>query len=205
MGQTRRSILLFGKKVKLFVADAKYRALDLVYDSPRADHSNPNITASDFYISGSADDPKQALNYNKTDTELQTLLAAFKNDGTALTNTNALMKSSNTEAAHHCREQNIVNIGTLDLPNLYELVVMYLEADNIDALDPTFNSNKLMGLGMNSTSGRFYSGTNRSYWSSTESINTWAWGVWCDGLLSSQTNWQNTARCVAPVKELTTS
>ena len=200
---SRRSIFLFGKKVKLFVADAEYRALDLAYDSLYGEHSNPNITASDFYISGSADDPKQALTYNKTDTELQTLLAAFKNDGTALTNTNALMSSIHSEAAHHCREQKISSsIGTLDLPNLYELVVMYLEADNIDALDPTFNSNKLMGLGMNSTSGRFYSGTNSSYWSSTESANSWAWGVWYNGFLSSRTNWQTTARCVAPVKEL---
>ena len=193
-------------KVKLFVADAKYRASDLIYDSSLKDHANPNITASDFCINGSADDPKQALTYNKTDTELQNILSAFENDDAAWINTNALVKSSTAKAAHHCRSQNISGIGTLDLPNLYELVVMYLEADNIDALDPTFNSNKLMGLGMKSTNGRFSSGgTGRGYWSSTEYSSQYAWGIWCDGTLIGRSNWQNKSLCVAPVKELSIS
>ena len=79
---------------------------------------------------------------------------------------------------------------------------MYLEADNIDALDPTFNSNRGKGLGMNSTNGRFYN-NSRVYWSSTGYSSTYAWVVHYNGRVANHT--QTVDAGVAPVKELSIS
>lgn len=84
-------------------------------------------------------DNKAALTYTKDDAWIQSTYAELKGDGTAKSNTDFLMKFGTTEAAHFARQQNITGLGALDLPNLYQLIIMYLEADNIDLLDPTVN------------------------------------------------------------------
>ena len=206
---------MFGKKVKLFVADAKYRALGLTWGRYNVSYAlNPHRTGNQHYINGTADNKDAPLSYNKSDSEvaLLTAIAALKDAPSAKDATDILMKYSETEAAHHCRQQYIAGVGSLDLPNLYELVILYLEADNIDALDPTAQSYPDQMLGYKASSGRFYD-TNRYYWSSAEYSETSAWGIGYNGYINTE-NWNSTAGThggkaslagVAPVKELSIS
>ena len=155
--------------MKLFVADAKYRATNFSYDTTRQTHGNPQLSVTTTYFNGAADDPTEALTYTKDDAWIQSTYSQLRNDGTAKSNTDFLMKYATTQAAHHCREQDILGVGQLDLPNLYELIILYLESDNIDALDPTVGSNRDKALGKMNTKGRFGFGNQSAVWSSTES------------------------------------
>lgn len=190
----------WGTKKKLFVADAKYRGLNLKYDTTRQSHGNPSLSVTTNYFNGSEDNDTASLTYTKSDTWIQSTYAALKNDGTAKSNTDFLMKFGTAEAAHHCRNQNISGVGQLDLPNLYELIILYLESDNIDALDPTAESNRDKALGKMNTRGRFDFDSVHAVWSSTENTTSNAWYVYYHGRAGS-TN-QNYNHGVAPVKEL---
>ena len=190
----------WGTPVKLFVADAKYRGIDLAYDTTRRAHGGPQLTVTDDYFNGSADNVHAALSYNKDDAWIQRTYAELRNDGTAKSNTDFLMKFDTTEAAHHCRKQDIPGVGQLDLPNLYELIILYLESDSIDALDPTASSNRDKTLGMMSSGGRF--DFNIGYlWSSTENNSTRGNLVYCAGYATYGLS-QHYGDGVAPVKEL---
>ena len=190
----------WGAKKKLFVVDAKYRGLDLVYDAKSRSHGNPQLTVTTGYFNGSADDPTEALSYTRDDAWIQSTYPELKGDETAKSNTDKLMVYSATEAAHHCRNQDIPGVGQLDLPNLYELIILYLESDNIDALDPTVESNRDKALGMMNPYGRFDLNDQGLIWSSTE--NSWAnaWGARCNGYAGG--NRQLNHFGVVPVKEL---
>ena len=133
------------------VADAKYRAAELAYDTTRQSHGNPQLIVTNFNFNVVSDNPKQALAYNKDGTWIQSTYSQLRNDDTAKSNTDFLMRFDTTSAAHHCRSQNISGAGQLDLPNLYELIILYLESDNIDALDPTASSNRDKALGKMNT------------------------------------------------------
>ena len=160
----------WGTPMKLFVADTKYRGLDLRYDERLQSHGGPQFVGlAAGYFNGSADNETEPLTYTKDDAWIQSTYAALKNDGTAKSNTDKLVRSSAAYAAHHCRNQNISGVGQLDLPNLYELIILYLESDNIDALDPTVESNRDKALGMMDTNGRFNFRSATGVWSSTES------------------------------------
>lgn len=190
----------WGTPVKLFVADAKYRNVGLAYDSIEEDNENPKITTGGGYINGSADPYSKPLAYNKTDNEVQRWMPSLVGDGTAKSNTDSLMKFDTTEAAHHCRNQNISGIGQLDLPNLYELIILYLESDNIDALDPTAEANRDNMLGFKSTRGRFSINVNGVTHSSTESSSYDNWWINRDGLVYA--DGKRNPLAVVPVKEL---
>ena len=190
----------WGSPMKLFVADAKYRAANLRYDTTCQSHGNPQISVTGDYFNGSADNKNEALTYTKDDAWIQSTYAALKNDGTAKSNTDILMGFSTTAAAHHCRNQDIPGVGQLDLPNLYELIIMYLESDNIDALDPTASSNRAKALGKVNTNGRFDFGAD-SLWSSTEHDSLRAWYCYPAGGVYDSSG-QRYGCGVAPVKEL---
>ena len=160
--------------MKLFVADAKYRGLDLRYDATPQAHGNPQLSVSNAHFNGSADIKTEPLTYTKDDSWIQSTYSALRNDGTAKSNTDFLMKFDTTQAAHHCRNQDIPGVGPLDLPNLYELIILYLESDHIDALDPTAESNRGKALGVMNPKGRFSLGIG-SVWSSTEFSTKTAW------------------------------
>ena len=197
------SVIVFdywGTPMKLFVADAKYRAANLAYDTTSQSHGNPQLRVATSYFKGSRDNPAKALIYTKDDAWIQSTYAALQNDGTAKSNTDFLMQFDTTEAAHHCRNQNIPGVGQLDLPNLYELIILYLESDNIDALDPTASDNRSKALGMMNLSGRFKFNGDSSTWSSTEysagrSNDIVYWGA-------VDYDVQSSTYGVAPVKEL---
>lgn len=189
----------WGTKKKLFVADAKYRT-SAPYDSSPKSHGNPQLAVTSDQFNGSADDNKVALTYTKDDAWIQSTYPELKSDGTAKSNTDFLMKFDTTKAAHFARQQNIAGLGALDLPNLYQLIAMYLESDNIDLLDPTVNSYRDFGLGMNVTHGRFYADERRCFRSSTERSSGYVQYVNYNGRAA---NTQQYTICgVAPVKEL---
>ena len=186
--------------MKLFVADAKYRATRLAYDTTLRAHGNPQHGMTTAYFNGSKDNWVEALPYTKNDAWIQSTYAQVRIDGTAKSNTDFLMKFDTTEAAHHCRNQNISGVGQLDLPNLYELIVLYLESDNIDALDPTVESNRDKALGKMNTYGRFKLGNDDGVWSSTELNFNYAWIVIYVGAANHPN--QTYPYSVVPVKEL---
>lgn len=192
----------WGRVMKLFVADAKYRsATTLAYDTTRQDHGLPKMNdKSSWYPHGAADDRSNPLTWTMTDKEWQDKWPKLREDGTAKSNTDRLMQFSTTQAAHHCRNQNIPGIGTLDLPNIYELFIMYMEADKIDEMDPTFEQYKDRGLGCKSTYGRFDYMDSDVVWSSSEYSSDYARNVYYHGLVND--NYQNLQDGVAPVKEL---
>ena len=199
------SVIVFdywGTPMKLFVVDAKYRTAHLSYDTTSQSHGNPQLRVATDYFNGSRDNNRAALSYTKDDAWIQSTYAALQNDGTAKSNTDILMQFDTTEAAHHCRNQNIPGVGQLDLPNLYELIILYLESDSIDALDPTAPDNRTRALGMMNPSGRFRFNGDSSVWSSTEysagrSNDVVYWG-------SADYDVQSSAYGVVPVKELDT-
>ena len=189
----------WGTPIKLFVADAKYRGLDLRYDTTPRAHGNAEPIVTTSYFNGSADIKTESLTYNKDDAWIQSTYADLRNDGTAKSNTDKLMVYSTTQAAHHCRKQDIPGVGQLDLPNLYELIILYLESDNIDALDPTAESNSDKALGKMNPKGRFSLGIG-SVWSSTEASTRDAWFGHYYGYVSTYS--QTGDGGAAPVKEL---
>lgn len=187
--------------MKLFVADAKYRSLGLAYDTTRRSHGNPQVSVAQYYFNGSSDNRTAALSYTKNDSWIQRAYDELKNDGTAKSNTDFLMKFDTTQAAHHCRNQNISGVGQLDLPNLYELIILYLESDNIDALDPTAEFNRDKALGKMNTNGRFNFNNTVCVWSSTEYSSANAWSVDSNGRAYLYHS-EPLRGGVAPVKEL---
>ena len=192
----------WGTPMKLFVADAKYRALTLAYDTAPKSHGNPQLVdAPTDFLNGTADADNVALTYTANDAWIQSTYAALRNDGTAKSNTDFLMQVGTTQAAHHCRNQDIPGVGQLDLPNLYELIILYLESDNIDALDPTASDNRDKALGTMNTYGRFDFNDANAVWASTEHSASKAWFVRCEGNTNNYAQ-SNFRYGVAPVKEL---
>ena len=191
----------WGRVMKLFVADAKYRSASLlVYDTTRRDHGLPKMDdKGDWYPHGSGDDRSKPLTWTMADKEWQDKWPKLREDGTAKSNTDRLMQFSTTDAAHYCRNQNISGIGALDLPNIYELFIMYMEADRLDAMDPTFEQYKDRGLGCKATEGRFHM-SNGYIWSSSEYSNDYARRVYYNGYV--RYDLQDIQNGVAPVKEL---
>ena len=192
----------WGKLVKLFVADAKYRpAVGLSYDTSDQDHGLPKMNDNcDWCPQGSKDSGANPLTWTMTDKEWQDKWPKLREDGTAKSNTDKLMQFSTTQAAHACRDVVIDGIGALDLPNICELFIMYMEADRLDAMDPTFEQYKDRGLGCKSTYGRFDCMNNSLMWSSSEYSSASAYGVLYNGFVYYH---PQVYRCgVAPVKEL---
>ena len=146
----------WGKLVKLFVADAVHRLKNLSFDRIPQAHGPLNLEETRvWYPLGGVNEPQWELTYAVTDAEFQAKWPSLKNDGTAKENTDRLVQSITAEAAHYCRAIEIDGLGELDIPNIYELFVLYQEADRLDAMDPTFESFKDKGLGCKATFGRF--------------------------------------------------
>lgn len=156
-----------------------------------------NFQKTGMYLAGSSVDAKAALPAI-TDKSLQTILADYKTDKTGRENSNIWMtKTSHTDtqkingvpAVQHCRNLNIGGFGAgyFDLPNAYELAVIYAESDNIDALDQTAAANPGKMLGKGGTNGRFYfAGANYAYaFSSTEYHSSFVIGVYYNGYVDT--------------------
>lgn len=149
---------MFGKKVKLFVADAKYRGTGTY--GVDSDVELKAYNQDDKLIMASQ--PTAALSSNLTDAELQARFPSFSTVETAKVATSYLYSRNQAgTAAYFCRSKSISGVGTLDIPNIYELMVIFLESDNIDSLDPAASTKQNFMLGFKATNGRFdFNGSN---------------------------------------------
>ena len=102
-------------------------------------------------------------------------------------------------AVEYARGLSITGIsGGLDIPNLYELCVLYIEGDYIDTLDPTIGDNPTKALGKFTNSYRWF---NNGYcWSSTESSPPYQRGVVYYGGVSGYDKYGSGS--VIPTREL---
>lgn len=136
---------MYGKKMKMFVVDAAYRPEPTVVGTFGVDIHDLKYFDTEY------------SEFNKlqpSDSQLQGVFKELAKDLSAKENTDILVRYK-SNAAKACRNISIKELGNLDLPNLYELMVIYQEADTLDALDPTFNRHKHAGLGTNSNLGKF--------------------------------------------------
>lgn len=198
---------MFGVRTELFVADAKYRT-SLQWSS------NKNACGYLRYLSLQWFDVKyinpdnapidcfKPLKVSFSDKELR-LRFMLTPDDFAKNNTDILADYHLSNAAAWCRDIVIDDIGPLDLPNLYELMVIYLESDRIDALDPTVTAItecRQLALGNLNPNGRFNLNKRIEVWSSSlfspELVRTVT--------LNGYAGWANMSRIagVVPVKEL---
>lgn len=156
----------WGTRKMLIVPDAKYRDAFTMGAYGINMPELANFSDVTMYLAGRVVDAKTALPA-LTDKALQTVLASYKSDKTSRENCNIWMtKTSHTDsqgtrgvpAVQHCRNLNIDGLGAgyFDLPNAYELAVIYAESDNIDALDQTAAANPGKMLGKGGTKGRLY-------------------------------------------------
>lgn len=186
-----------GRQAWMFVADAQYRAMKQWGGKGQDIGALHNNQYSGFQLSGVADDAKLPLCYMFNDPELRSKLGQFRHD-TAANQTNAIVNQlgNGAQAAKYCKDMSIDSIADLDLPNVYQMAIIYLEADRLDEMDPTVAQHSGYALGYKSPSGRL---SSKIYWTSTECNNNLAWGVTNSGNLFG--GGKDAVFAVVPVKE----
>ena len=209
----------FGKHTKLFVADAKFRA-SLAFGTYNTDSTltnfNQSESSSSWYISSNqrnqTDNPP-ALTITQLESMWKTGNPSLKNDKTARENCDVWMKfegvydSQNVlgvPAVVHCR--NLIDIpqidGGCDLPNIFELMVIFLCMNEIDALDPTVQKYPQFALGnlRGLSSKRWYFNNSNLAWSSTDFSSTQVRSLTYQGYAYMTT--KQTVCGVCPIREL---
>lgn len=154
-----------GRTKRLLIVDACYRAHALAWDTSPVDLGLINYDNS--YINtnfiSSQHSPAHTLCYaSVTDTMVNNHFGSKKDTKTAKYNTDILIQRPTTDAAHFCR-RIIINGRGCDLPNVQQSLRFYCDADFIDVMDATAESNpttrmKDMPFAINS----FYSSTEAS-------------------------------------------
>ena len=179
---------MYGTDTKLFVPDAKYRSSSMVNWGSLTSEAKSELVSelvpipgSSFYIiNGASYSHTTILSPIPTDAELQSLMP-LSSVQSAKTCTDAIVNvlgDSTDYAAGLARSCVIDGLGAMDLPNFYELLVCWCEADNIDNIDPTAENYPKTKLGY--TVERFH---GLYYWSSSVHTTsmTNAWRVLGDG------------------------
>lgn len=205
----------FGTNKKLFVADAAYRGSAKLKNTNAAvsglkqwKHTYyPTCTGNVIdSFTGYVDLSKVAdltpYESKLTDSWFQSALTATLKPvlQTAKAATDLMIADGQCPAAQFCRSKS-VGIQ-LQLPNIYQLFVMFAMGDVIDKLDPTLAANQIYALGWNGGKNtyRWYIGGNRTTWSSTEYSATASCDLYYDG--GAYYNDKTYAYGVAPVAEL---
>lgn len=166
----------WGTIQQMLVADARYRG-EAQFGTYGIDTANPNLPI-DKYITGTNHAATAAAPII-TDAQLQAVAPSLRNDNTSRNACNIWMQYTSyrdsvgvygVPSVQHCRNLNIGGLGTgfFDLPNAYDLSVVWIESDNIDALDPTISSYSYYALGKRNPRGRFGFKTNAYARASTE-------------------------------------
>lgn len=118
---------MFGKQTHLFVADAKYRTCEMC--NSYSFRLKPEIDIDD-YLKFFSD------NNCFSDKAIQNYFNELNNDLSAKENSEILWLQMN-RAVEYCRNIEIENIGELDLPNFYELIIIFSESERLDEMDIT--------------------------------------------------------------------
>ena len=204
----------YGTRTNLFVPDAKFRnsSLKQISSSNGMDtqlHS-PILKYDAFiYLFDSNKSEAQSFINNEflSDTELQTKLNSvlldsetFASDFTAQEGTDAILLNLDAESPAALAARNVIPTGLIgcNLPNIYELSIIWLESDNIDLIDITVTEYDSLRLGSPS---RFYI---EYFWSCTEVQDGNDFGALYITSYGSIDYYQfrNGSRCVLPVLEL---
>lgn len=177
------SVLVFdqyGTQTKLYVPDAKYR--DFSYKEISAGLGTNTQLHTPILEINSIDDYDYLLGLKKafdepftndeflTDSQLQSKLDSMLSSGTfaddfnAQDGTDAILLNLDATSQAALAVRDLVPTGLIgcNLPNIYELSVIWLESDNIDSIDPTINEYSNKGLG---SPVRFRTG---AFWTCTE-------------------------------------
>ena len=202
----------FGTTRKVFVADAVYRG-KAKFGTYGKDSANPNITArttssgnvtgANKYISNSGNSlgAKDAIGI-VTDATLQSWFTS--NSSIIGWNQDLSMKSlcdtwmtyegttdsqsiSGVPAVRMCRNA-LTNVfsGGCDLPDIYSLVVLFIEGETIDSLDPTATANPTKALGATTnTNGHGYMDGASHLWSSSEYNSNTCLGLYYVGYVGN--------------------
>ena len=206
---------MFGTTVNLFVADAQYRT-KLPFASAAFDSSLTNFNQSEssnsWYLTASGVLRNQTDNPPViTDSSLQAMWntgnPSLKNDLTARANCDVWMTHSQANttsyAVGYARSlTSFSGIDKCDIPNEYELMVIFIEMNYIDSLDPTVNSYQAYALGntKGASSNRWSFNSANYAWSSTESDSSYVRYVNSYGDCLSNT--KTSTYGVVPVHEL---
>ena len=163
----------YGTRTNLFVPDAKYRNNNDYELIPESNQNNFDSTSS---IGGpvigrnntmfSWDYPDDLIS---PDTDIQskldTILLNTNTEWAAKQYTNAILQYvPDSPACLFARSIVPSKLSACDIPNIYELCVLWIEGKNIDTIDPTIN--EYQNVKMDNFGG---SGTSSIVWSSTES------------------------------------
>ena len=145
------SVLVFdqyGTQTKLYIPDAKYRSTSTYVLIPESNQNNftyhdsigaPHIqyNTTTFYLTDLESNTDSALQ-----TFLTQILPDINTEWTAKQYTNAyLSKVPDSPACLFARSIVPTGLSGCDVPNLYELCVLWLEGANIDKYDPTVTEN----------------------------------------------------------------
>lgn len=152
-----------GEVKHLFVADAAFRDSGIACAERvvRSVDSWGDSWSADLFGKYGYTPIDKPLDYNLSDDEVKRRLGYLgdvRDISPAAENTTDLAQSPyNMEycAAKDCRKVEVDGIGSLDLPTIYELAIIFLEAENIDALDPTVSENPGLMLGSKGANHRF--------------------------------------------------
>ena len=209
------SVLVFdqyGKNTKLYVPDAKYR--NFSYKEISSDVGcttqlhTPILELGDYeYLLELNKSSSQSFTDDEflTDSQLQSKLDSILNNGTfaddftAKQGTDAILASldASSEVATYTRSLVPTNLRACDIPNTYELSVIWLESDNIDSIDPTVNKFNDLRLGSPS---RF---NGNYFWTCTEVLNgSYFYGLNLNSIGSVLYDGRNGSNYVLPVLEL---
>ena len=202
----------YGKNTKLYVPDAKFRNFSFKEISSDVGWTTqlhtPILELNSYdYLLDSSKSYSQPFTDDEflTDEQLQTKLDSMLNNGTfaddfnAKQGTDAILASldASSEAATFARSLVPTGLRACDIPNIYELAVIWLESDNIDSIDPTVNEFNDLRLG---SPNRFNSDY---FWTCTEvqsSSSFTSLHLNCNGTVKAYR--RNASYYVLPVLEL---
>ena len=161
-------------------------------------------TSGTWYLDGKSNNNV----ITKTDAQMRSAWSASIDDNTAKQNCDVWMtKNSTTDtqgivgvpAVAYCRSVTVGGVAC-DLPNIQELMLIRLEADAIDALDPTVAQYPTYALGSANTAGFWSFGGPSSAFSSTEYNIYYVQPVDSNGHCSIASKYGECG--VAPVREI---
>lgn len=178
----------FGKESSTFVPFAAYRPYSSTTKYFSADNTTeiPNLLYTNYTATTTIFD--SSINYTNsavafrnllstlpTDAEVQAKFAELENDNTSEQNTDYICSvvSGTSYWAPWIRTYEVAGY-TLDLPNLYTLIQVYIASDAIDSIDPTADSysERLLGYNNSSVNWRWRLGPGVMIFSSTGGSST---------------------------------
>lgn len=181
---------LNGQTRRLFVADAVYRSNSYAWKNSNTlnpelfQHKNTQISSGRFYFK---DTSTTSYLDEFTDASLTERFSGFYENELSEPYTPEHLTDlmTNSPAKNYVRNLTWYE-GGLSIPTMIDLIVMYIEGDYIDRLDPTVSANSSKALGKyNANSMRWMNGSNARSCQQYDGINSQ--DVWRIGQIECST------------------